>query len=232
MIKESKRLIHIIVLVMVLLFPVSVAAAKYVVVIDPGHGGDDTGVKLSKNVYEKDITLAVAKRIQKNLSADDNIEARLTRSRDTDVSPAQRRNFSEKSNADLFISLQVNAGFGVDAKGYEVYYPAAGIPSAHKSNSGVILKDMEQTTRLNNCVLFGRIVQKNMSRVFLRQGRGLISAPLMVLQSVSAPAVLLEMNFATNLESRKQLKDEETQSAIAKALTRSIKKYFSTDGTR
>ncbi len=231
MFTQSKKLIQVAVVIALLVFPVSAFAARYVVVVDPGHGGDDTGVKLSKNVYEKDITLAIAKRIKRNLSGSGDIEARLTRIRDENVSPAKRSTFSEKSNADLFISLQINAGFGLDAKGYEVYYPTTGVPSPLKSNSGEIVKDMEQTKRLNSCVLFGRIVQKNMGRVFSRQGRGLISAPLMVLQSITAPAVLLEMNFATNLETKKRLKEEETQEAIANAVTRSIKKYFSTEGS-
>ena len=90
---------------------------------------------------------------------------------------------------------------------------------------------MTQTRRLNNCVRFAQIVQKNMGKVFPREGRGLINAPVLVLQSLTAPAVLLEMGFATNLENKKKLRDKKIQQAVADALTKSIKKYFSTDGT-
>lgn len=231
MIAESKRLMRVVILFMLLIFPVSAAAAKHVMVIDPGHGGSDTGVKLSKSVYEKDVTLAIAKLVRENLSGANDIDVRLTRLDDRDVSPANRKKIAGKSDADLFISLHVNAGFGLKAKGYEIYYPIADIPSAKKSSSGEILKDMTQTRRLNNCVRFAQIVQKNMGKVFPREGRGLINAPVLVLQSLTAPAVLLEMGFATNLENKKKLRDKKIQQAVADALTKSIKKYFSTDGT-
>ena len=231
MIAESKRLMRVVILFILLIFPVSAAAAKHVVVIDPGHGGSDTGVKLSKSVYEKDVTLAVAKLVRENLSDANDIDVRLTRLDDRDVSPANRKKIAGKSDADLLISLHVNAGFGLQAKGYEVYYPVSDIPSAKKSSSGEILKDMTQTRRLNNCVRFAQIVQKDMGRVFPREGRGLINAPILVLQSLTAPAVLLEMGFATNLENKKKLRDKKIQQAVADALTKSIKKYFSTDGT-
>ena len=230
MIVKSKRLTGVVILFILLIFPVSVAAAKYVVVIDPGHGGSDMGVKLSKNIYEKDVTLAIAKLVRKNLSGANGIDVKLTRSDDKNVSPANRRKLAGKSDANLFISLHVNAGFGLKARGYEIYYPAASVPSVKKSNSGEILKDMKQTRRLNSCVRFAQIVQKNMGKVFPREGRGLINAPVLVLQSMTAPAILLEMGFATNLENKKKLKDKKVQQAVADALSKSIKKYFSTDG--
>ncbi|MCD6485792.1 MAG: N-acetylmuramoyl-L-alanine amidase [Syntrophobacterales bacterium] len=230
MITESKRLICIVILFMLLVFPLSAAAANHVVVIDPGHGGSDMGVKLSKSVYEKDVTLAIAKLVRENLSGADGIEVRLTRLDDKNASPANRRKIARKSDVDLFISLHVNAGFGVKAKGYEIYYPAASVPSIKKSSSGEILKDMKQTRRLNSCVRFAQIVQKDMGKVFPREGRGLINAPVLVLQSITAPAILLEMGFATNIESKKKLRDEKIQKAVADALSKSIKKYFSTNG--
>ncbi|MBW2545170.1 MAG: N-acetylmuramoyl-L-alanine amidase [Deltaproteobacteria bacterium] len=230
MITESKKLIHAAVLFMLLVFPLSAAASGHVVVIDPGHGAANKGVTLSRNVHEKDVTLAVARLVKKSLSGVNNIRIRLTRLDDRDVSMANRKKIVERSNADLFISLHVNAGFGQNAEGYEIYYLGSTVPSAKKSNSGEILKDMEQTRRLNNSVRFAQIVQKNVGRVFPRKGRGLRNAPVLVLQSLTAPAVLLEAGFATNLKDRKKLKDEKIQKDIADALTKSIKEYFSTGG--
>jgi len=230
MIAESKRLMRVVILFMLLIFPVSAAAAKHVVVIDPGHGGSDMGVTLSRSVHEKDVTLAVARLVRENLSRVNDIKIRLTRLDDRDVSTTNRKKLVERSNADLFISLHVNAGFGLNAKGYEIYYPVSDIPSAKKSSSGEILKDMNQTRYLNSCVRFAQIVQKNMGRVLPREGRGLINAPVLVLQSVEAPAVLLEIGFATNIENKNKLKDKEFQKVVADALTKSIKEYFSTGG--
>jgi N-acetylmuramoyl-L-alanine amidase len=87
---------------------------------------------------------------------------------------------------------------------------------------------MEQTERLNNSVLFAQIVQKNMGRVFPRQGRGLRDAPVHLLQSLTIPAILLEVGFSTELEDRKKLKDANIQKSISDALTRSVKEYFLT----
>ena len=231
MVAESKRLTCVVILFMLLIFPVSAAAAKHVVVIDPGHGGSDMGVTLSRSVHEKDITLTIAKLVRENLSRVYDIKARLTRLDDRNVSTTNRRKLVERSKADLFISLHVNAGFGINAKGYEIYYPVSDVPSAKKNSSGEILKDMTQTRRLNDCVRFAQIVQKNMGRVLPREGRGLINAPVLVLQPMAAPSILLEMGFATNHENKKKLKDKEFQKAVANALTKSIKEYFSTGET-
>ena len=230
MITKSKKLIHAAVLFMLLIFPLSAAAAGHVVVIDPGHGGSDMGVKLSKSVYEKDVTLAVARLVKKSLSGVNNIRIRLTRLDNRDVSMTNRKKIVKRSNADLFISLHVNAGFGQNAEGYEIYCLGLTVPSAKKSSSEEILKNMEQTRYLNNSVRFAQIVQKNVGRVFPRKGRGLRSAPVLALQSLTTPAVLLEVGFATSRKDRKKLKDEKIQKDVADALTKSIKEYFSTGG--
>ena len=96
---------------------------KYVVVIDPAHGGKDEGVQLSRNVSEKDITLAVATLIKRNLEDSKNLVVRFTRMGDTDVPLADRVGAAIKANADLFISLHVNAGFEKESTGYELYFP-------------------------------------------------------------------------------------------------------------
>jgi len=230
MVAESKKLTCVVILFMLLIFPVSAAAAKHVVVIDPGHGGSDMGVTLSRSVHEKDVTLTIARLVRENLSRVYDIKARLTRLDDRDVSTTNRRKLVERSKADLFISLHVNAGFGMNAKGYEIYYPVSDVPSAKKGSSGEILKDMTQTNRLNSCVRFAQIVQKNMGRVLPREGRGLINEPVLVLQPMAAPSILLEMGFATNPENKKKLKDKKFQKAVADALTKSINEYFSTGG--
>ncbi len=230
MIIKSKKLIPIITLFMIMILPAVAIAGKHVVVIDPAHGGSDRGVKLSMSLYEKDVTLTIAKLVKENLSGVQDITLKLTRSDDTNVSPATRKKIAVEAGADLFVSIHVNAGFGLDAKGYEIYYPVADMPSAEKINSGEILKDMNQTERLNSSVIFAQIIRKNMEKIFPREGRGLRNAPIFVLQSMTMPGVLLETGFATNLENKKKLKDKKVDKAIADAISESIKKYFSTGG--
>ena len=214
-----------------LVLPVSAGAAEHVLVIDPAHGGTDTGVKLSRNVHEKDVTLTIAKQLKENLSGSDDITVRLTRSDDSDTSTAMRKTIIQQSHADLAVSIHVNAGFGQQAEGYEVYYNGHAVPSLRGNNTGEIVSDMEQTQRFNNSVLFAQIIQKNMRQVFPRKGRGLREAPVHLLQSLTVPAILLEVGFSTEIKERKQLRDQEVQKAIASALTQSVKEYFSAGGT-
>ncbi|MBN2397820.1 MAG: N-acetylmuramoyl-L-alanine amidase [Deltaproteobacteria bacterium] len=228
MITRSRNIVRALI-ILTWLVPLSAGAAGHMVVIDPAHGGDDGGVKLSRSTYEKDITLAVARMMKKNLSGTD-MEVRLTRSDDRDVSPAERKKVSEESDADLFISLHINAAFGQKAGGYELYYLGITAPSSKTNDPGEILKDMEQTKRLNSSVLFAQIVQKNMGEIFPRRGRGLRDAPVRILQSLSAPAILLEMGFSTEIEDRRKLRDPDIQKAVADMLSRSVKEYFLTGG--
>jgi N-acetylmuramoyl-L-alanine amidase len=230
MLRKSKKIIHMAVLYMLMVFPLSAAAAGHMVVIDPGHGGSDMGVTLSRSVHEKDVTLAIARLVKKSLSGAQDIDIRLTRLDEREVSIADRQKTVEKLNAELFISLQINAGFGQNAEGYEIYSSIFTVPSAKESNSKEIVDNMEQTGYLNDSVRFGQIVQKNIGKVFPRKGRGLRNAPILILQSLKTPAVLLEIGFATNLKEKKLLKDEKIQQDVADAITKSIQEYFSTGG--
>ena len=211
--------------------PLSAGAAEHMLIIDPAHGGTDTGVKLSRTVYEKDVTLAIALDMKERLSKTSGITIRLTRSGDTDLTLAERKNILRQSNADLGISLHVNAGFGLNAEGYEVYYLGITAPSASEHNSGEIVNDMAQTRCFNNSVLFAQMVQRNMEQVFPRRGRGLREAPVHLLQALEVPAILLEIGFSTKLEEKKQLREDAVQKAVADALTHSVKEYFSMDGS-
>lgn len=206
------------------------ATGKYVVILDPAHGGKDDGVHLARNVSEKDLTLAVAELIKKNLDEAKTIVVRFTRTGDTDVAMADRVGAAIKANADLFISLHVNAGFEKDSAGYEMYFPGFkgqdNPKGAPKGESASILRDMARTQYLNESVRFAQILQKRLDPVFPRMDRGLREAPVLVLQNLRIPAVDLEMGFATNPTDRKKLQEESIQAAVAKAVAESIREFF------
>ena len=206
------------------------ATGKYVVVIDPAHGGKDEGVKLSGNVSEKDITLALATLVKRYLEDSKNLVVRFTRMGDTDVALADRVGAAIKANADLFISLHVNAGFEKGSAGYELYFPGfkgqEGAKGAPKGESAAIVRDMVKTKYLNDSVRFAQILQKRLDPVFPRMDRGLREAPLLILQNLSIPAVDLEVGFATNPGDRKRLQEESIQAAVAKAVAESVKEFF------
>jgi len=203
---------------------------KYVVVIDPSHGGKDEGVQLSRRVSEKDVTLAVATLIKRNLEDSKNVTVRFTRLGDTDVVMADRVGAAIKANADLFISLHVNAGFEKESAGYELYFPGfkgqEGSTGATKGESATIVRDMVRTKHLNESVRFAQILQRRLDPVFPRMDRGLRDAPVLILQNLNIPAVVLEIGFATSPNDRKKLQEESIQAAVAKAVADGVRDFF------
>lgn len=217
------------VLTVFLVFPLSSAIAKsrHLVVVDPAHGGRDKGVELSKRFYEKDITLAIAKLLKKDLDSSKNIRVLLTRSADKNVSVSDRVKIAKRADIDLFISLHVNSGFGKKSSGFEVYFSGFKFSSATGRNaSKEILNDMVTTKYLNESVRIAQIIQKNMEKIFRRKDRGLRSAPILILEGLTIPAVVLEIGFATNTKDRRKLLNKTTQESIAKALAKSIREFF------
>jgi len=109
MMTRSKNPMQVLIVLLWLAFYAAAAAAGHVVAIDPAHGGDDTGVKLSRGVYEKDVTLAVAKFVQVNLS-ESGVQVRLTRSDDRALSLLERaanNRLREVRRAGLLARLKV-----------------------------------------------------------------------------------------------------------------------------
>jgi len=206
------------------------ATGKYVVVIDPAHGGKDEGVSLSRSVSEKDITLAVATLIKRNLEDSKTLTVKFTRMGDMDVALADRVGAAIKANADLFISLHVNAGFEKESAGYELYFPGFkgqdGSKGAPKGESAAIVRDMVRTKHLNESVRFAQILERRLDPVFPRMDRGVRDAPLLILQNLNIPAVVLEIGFSTSPNDRKKIQDESIQAAVAKAVADGVREFF------
>jgi len=208
------------------------AAVKHVVVIDPAHGGSETGVQLARKTYEKDLTLKIGTLIGAGLAKIGNIDARLTRSQDVTLSIAKRWEFAGKAKADLFVSIHVNAGFGNQSRGYEVYFSGFDTDPSRKENAEIVVKDMAQNEYRNESVRFAHIFQRNFSKVFPRQDRGLRDAPFPVYDGLAMPAVVVELGFATHVKSKKQLNDKKVQQAIADAIVKSIREFFVVSGAQ
>jgi N-acetylmuramoyl-L-alanine amidase len=213
------------------MFPLSDAVAQpqqraHVVIIDPAHGGDDSGVKLSDKEYEKDITLAIALSLKKELEKIGTIRVQLIRSSDKLVPFSERRKIAASARGDLFVSIHVNAGFGKTSSGYEVYFPGFRDAQAEQSNSKEILKDMARNKSLNDSIRLAQLIQKNMEGVFPRKSRGIRDASIPVFEGLSIPAVVVEIGFATNPEDRKKMTDGNTQKSVARALYQSIKDFY------
>lgn len=194
------------------------AAAKHIVVIDPAHGGRDKGSVGIDKVAEKDVTLAIALALQKELAKEKNIEVVLTRNSDKTVSLEERQKDIMKINPALVLSLHANAGFGKTASGFELYYPGFKDDAA----SGKAAKNQY----LGDTVKLARLVQKNLDILFPRKGRGLREAGVPLAEGLTVPVLVVEMGFLTNPDDQEKLTSEKKQKEIAGALAKSIKSFF------
>ena len=211
--------------VICLSFNLSAAEKKHLVVIDPAHGGQDVGVKLTDKIGEKEITLAIALAMQKELAGENNIEVVLTRNSDTNVTIEERKDYISKIKPELFLSLHINAGFGKEANGFELYYPGFKELQENKKAAKISPKN-KKNKYLNDSVRLANFIQKNMDALFPRKGRGLREADVPIMEGMTIPALVVEMGFASNSEDKKKLLSPDTQTEIAKALAKSIILFY------
>lgn len=179
--------------------PVKVAGKK-TVVIDPGHGGSDVGATRN-NIYEKNITLDISKRVAELLS-NKGYEVIMTRSADETVSLQERVEISENSEPDIFVSIHVNSSNSETPSGLETHY--------YKDNSLQLAKNVH-ASMLNN-------INSN--------NRGLFKSKFYVINHTTAPAILVEIGFLSNPSERAQLVSESRKQATAKAIAEGIYDYF------
>ncbi|MBN1364550.1 MAG: N-acetylmuramoyl-L-alanine amidase [Syntrophaceae bacterium] len=203
----------------------SAAGKKHVIIINPGHGGKDKGIELTKDVTEKDITLAVALAMRKELTTGNNIEFVLMRDSDKTVDLEERRKIIEEIKPDFLISLHVNGGFGKNASGFEIYYPEFG-EDIIKEEKTVKDKKQKKNKLQNDSLTMAKIIQENLNVLFPRKGRGVRKADMPLTDGLLVPSVVVEMSFATNTEDKKKLLSRETQKDVAEALVKSCKKFF------
>jgi len=182
-----------------------------VIVLDPGHGGEDPGAVGACGVYEKDIALEIARVAADWLKAN-GWEVYLTRETDKHVSLYERARLSNEEGADVFVSIHLNAAENPAARGFEVYH----YPGSH---DGAVLASLI-ASRLRKL--------KNYYPGFL--WRGIKTADFYVLKHTIAPAVLVECGFLTNPEECKWLKHPTNQERIGILIAEAIEDYFRQKG--
>jgi N-acetylmuramoyl-L-alanine amidase len=177
----------------------------FIVVIDPGHGGDNTGADGPAGTLEKHITLQIAHRLMTLLQKRKDIRAFLTRKDDRSVGLYERRRLANFWNADLFLSIHANSARNRLANHSEVYYA-----SAHSRRPArIILEELEHT--LNN------------GRGFIRRrGYAVIRGNFARLG-----AILVETMFLSNPTGERRLTNEATQARIAESLFRAVEEILS-----
>jgi N-acetylmuramoyl-L-alanine amidase len=215
------------------------------VVIDPGHGGAEVGAAGPDGTLEKDVTLAIAKKLSAILTNELGLQVFLTRYGDQDVDLDQRTAIANNYKADLFISIHANASRSREAGGTEVYFlsyqasdddsrrvalaEGASLPGQAPGGSDLafILWDMAQAEFLEESSALASRLEEELAAMTGSQERGVKQAPFRVLVGAAMPAALIEVAFITNPEEEKLLVSSAYQSRVARALARGVARYRS-----
>jgi N-acetylmuramoyl-L-alanine amidase len=214
------------------------------IVIDPGHGGHDTGTIGPTGLEEKDVVLDVGLKLKKLLEQNTGCEVVMTRSDDTFVPLEERTAIANEKAADLFISIHANASSDKSARGIETYYlnftsnPDALEVAARENATSQeavhqlqdLIKKIALTEKIEESQDFARVVQREVyTRVTKvsggQQDRGTKKAPFVVLIGANMPSVLAEISFLTNPRDERLLKRSDYREKIASALYEGILGY-------
>lgn len=215
------------------------------VVIDPGHGGDEVGAKGPAGTLEKDVTLAIARKLRAALGNVLGLQVFLTRDKDEEVPLDERTAIANNYKADLFISIHANASRVHAASGAEVYflsYQASdeegrrmarveggeSVPTqvaTPGSELALILWDMAQAEHLEESSSLASRIQEELAGVTGSEGRGVKQAPFRVLVGAAMPAVLVEVAFISHPDEEKLLVSDAYQSKVVAALVKGIARF-------
>src|SRR5476649_2187796 len=219
------------------------------IALDPGHGGEDPGASGSRGTHEKDIVLAIAKRLKGKLEEQPNMRVMLTRDADYFVPLGTRVDKARKVQADLFVSIHADAFVDASARGSSVFaLSEKGASSsaarwlANKENQadtigGVnvksndlqlasVLFDLSTTAQINDSMKLAKAVLGEIGGINRLHKGAVEQAGFAVLKAPDIPSILIETAFISNPEEEAKLTDDAYQNQIAEAVLQGIKKYF------
>jgi N-acetylmuramoyl-L-alanine amidase len=200
--------------------------APRLVVLDPGHGGKDTGAVSPRKVYEKLAVLSIAKRVKAHLEAK-KIPVRLTRSTDTFIPLEQRSEFAAKAGADLFVSIHADGAGDSSANGVETFVmTAAGCESSNHYGQGGDSSSSRGNQHDGANTALGFSIQSNLVKTSKRSDRGLRRARFAVLKNAPCPAALVECGFLTNPAEEALMIDPDYREAVARGISNGIVGYI------
>ncbi|OFV80117.1 MAG: hypothetical protein A2Y78_14700 [Acidobacteria bacterium RBG_13_68_16] len=208
------------------------------VVLDPGHGGEDLGARGPAGESEKAVTLAVAQATAARLQAA-GVTVRLTRDGDEMVALTDRTALANRLQAAVFLSIHVNASPARGAHGAETYYmsvdasdPQAAQAAARENASAapdtvqLILWDLAHVANLNSSARLARAVQERLNALQGIRDRGIRQAPFVVLTGATMPSALVEVGFLSNAQEASRLLTSDTQEQVAGAMAEAILEFL------
>jgi N-acetylmuramoyl-L-alanine amidase len=220
-----------------------------IIAIDAGHGGEDSGARGRRGTLEKDVTLAIARRLKARIDQESNMRAVLVRDGDYFVPLAQRVSKSRRVQADLFVSIHADAWVKPDARGSSVFAlsergatsTSARMLAQRENESDLIggvnfnvkdpilartLLDLSLTATINDSLKLGKAVLSELGDVNSLHKHAVEQAGFAVLKAPDIPSILVETAFISNPEEERRLKDSGYQDKLAAAILGGVKRYL------
>ncbi len=224
------------------------------IALDPGHGGEDPGAIGPGGTREKDVVLAIAKRLQRLIDAQPNMRAYLTRDKDYFVPLHVRVQKARRVKADLFISIHADAWIKPSARGSSIYalsQKGATSTSArwlaqqennadliggvnlgsHNKQVAQLLLDLSTTAQIADSVRVGTQVLKQLGRIHRLHKSQVERAGFAVLKAPDIPSILIETAFISNPQEERLLRNPSHQDKLAQAMLTGITGYFAASPT-
>jgi N-acetylmuramoyl-L-alanine amidase len=228
--------------------PKLAASRPFTVVIDPGHGGEDPGARGRRGTHEKNVTLAISRRLKTLIDAEPGMRAVLTRDGDYFIPLAMRVEKARRVKADLFVSVHADAFMLPHARGASVFAlsdrgatsAAASWLAKRENDADLIggvsldvkdrvlaqtLLDLSQTATINDSLRLGRSVLEELGEVNTLHKPHVEQAGFAVLKAPDIPSILVETAFISNPDEEKRLNDQSYQDKVARAILAGIKRY-------
>lgn len=225
--RETKRLEHL------------------VVMLDPGHGGEQKGAVGWGGIVEKELVMSLARQIAEQLAGVPDIEVVLTRRGDETVSLERRVEMANEAGADVFISVHANAFVKPALSGVETFFhsleatgeearrvaryensPTGRVVRAGRDTVAFILQDIKRAETLRDSSRLAHLVQDKLAAVLPWENRGVMQADFIVLRGTTMPSVLLELGFLTNPADVRLLRRGSSHLAIARAVRDSVVEFW------
>ncbi len=217
------------------------------VVLDPGHGGHDTGAVGPSGLLEKDVVLDLALRLRRLLRDRLGVRVIMTRTEDIFIPLQERTAIANRAKADFFVSLHMNGAAKRGAVGFETFYftrePSDNDARASAQRENLIIetdaargKDQESLLRITLADMavtrdmresgeLAELVLTSLDKLLKVENRGVKSGPFYVLATAAMPAILVEGAFITNPKEERRLQQEAYRERVATALFEGISKY-------
>lgn len=225
-----------------------------IIMLDPGHGGEDPGAIGKNKTREKDIVLQIARRLRTLIDRESNMKAYMTRNEDVFIPLRVRVAKARKQRADLFISIHADAFTNRSARGSSVFAlskkgatsTAANFLAQTQNESDLIggvsmsgdryldhtMFDLVQTVTISDSLKFGQEILTRLGKVNRLHKNSVDQAGFAVLKAPDIPSVLVETAFISNLEEERKLRTSHFQQQIAESILAGIKAYFASPSKR